>query len=228
MKYKIGDEVKVVKGGYYYCSPEVWLSVYKDLVSENSAIGKGGYMCTICGVKENVSGYNWYQLRDYGNWYTEEALELVKKLPFKVGTLLNYNGIKMSFVGEEKYGLVAEVVYPNTGGWNRSDRTVPKDYQSRYTNLYYYVSANEPLWEPESDKTTGFKEPVPEIDLKAIRVSSDKFEANPCKDLATGIEPHYTEYFNRQIKVVYSKPNEELQKPVDINKKKKSKFLVHL
>jgi len=140
MKYKIGDEVKVVKGGYYYCSPESFNEQAKDLVSENSGIGKSGDMCTIYEVKENVSGYNWYQLKGYGNWYTEEALELVKKLPFKVGTLLNYNGIKMSFVGEEKYGLVAEVVYPNTGGWNRSDRTVPKDYQSRYTNLYYYFS----------------------------------------------------------------------------------------
>jgi len=173
----ITTRIKIMDSSFYTTSPSVSLNVSGTIssqayfLSNNVFQGTGTYLAGYTST-DNQSYFNHNtgitNSKSYGNWYTEEALELVKKLPFKVGTLLNYNGIKMSFVGEEEYGLVAEVVYPNTGGWNRSDRIVPKDYQSRYTNLYYYVSANEPLWEPESDKTTGFKEPVPEIDLKAL------------------------------------------------------------
>lgn len=231
MKYKIGDKVKIVKGGYYFRKPESWswLGIYKELTSEKSGLLNSGNIYKIKAVKENIFGYNWYLFEGYLNWFTEEGLELVKKdnLPFEIGTLLNYHGNKVSFVGKNGNNLIAEVVNLEGGGWLNNGQ-VPKDYQARYTNKYFYICGDESLWEEPMS--------VDEVSplLKEEEVKSESEEniywpihfTSRYKDITYKFDG---DKFSELIKSVFDSKHEDtnLQKPVNINKKKKSKILVH-
>ena len=73
-KFNIGDEIKAKLGGYYISDLKFFVESHKkQFPSEKSAIsGK-------ITERTQAQGFNWYKC-DYGNWITEEGVELVKEL----------------------------------------------------------------------------------------------------------------------------------------------------
>lgn len=74
-KFNIGDKIQTKKGGYYFCHPESWdKDAYSNFTSESYGIMHG-----VIEDRKNCQRLNWYKLLNYGNWITEEGLELQEK-----------------------------------------------------------------------------------------------------------------------------------------------------
>lgn len=74
-KFNIGDKIQTKKGGYYIANPEYWnKNAHSNLTSESYGIMHG-----VIEDRKNCQRLNWYKLLNYGNWITEEGLELQEK-----------------------------------------------------------------------------------------------------------------------------------------------------
>lgn len=74
-KYNIGDKVQGNGKGHYYCDPERFMDTHK--IGGSDCAGSSHINHTIKDRK-SVKGVNWYSSDSNSNWYTEDALELVK------------------------------------------------------------------------------------------------------------------------------------------------------
>lgn len=107
-KFNIGDEIKAKPGGYYISSPHHFAESHKkQFPSEKSSIlGK-------IIERTQAQGFNWYRC-DYGNWITEEGVELVKEdIPEYVEYIdTKYKG-QIVKVEDWKWSSYCKVIFAN-------------------------------------------------------------------------------------------------------------------
>ena len=72
-KFNIGDEIEDKPGGYYIFNPQHFAESHKKLFPSEKSVISGKIT-----ERTEAQGYNWYRC-GYGNWITEEGVELVKE-----------------------------------------------------------------------------------------------------------------------------------------------------
>lgn len=75
-KFRIGDDVQMCKGGWYYCNPETkeYMVRVSSCASYDSDTPK-----KIKEITQSEDGMYWYMLNDYGNYISEGGLKLAEK-----------------------------------------------------------------------------------------------------------------------------------------------------